>query len=102
MSDLSALSQTARDLIAATEALVAQYPDSVVYEVPENGDYDHRCTNQGLLGAQLCTRLTAAEAVAWFNTVRPPGTSRQWVLDDGEPVQCDHFPLDHVHVLVEC
>ncbi len=93
-----------RDLIKRTEALVAQYPDSEVYEVPEDGNYDFRCTNQGLLGAQVCSRKSGQEAAEWLTTVRPPGTSyNKWVLsDDVAPVTCSQFPATHQHFIVEC
>lgn len=93
-----------RALIAETEARVATHPDSDVFDVPDDGDYDHRCTDQELLHSQICTRLTDQEAADWFTTVRPPGTSHnRWVLaDDIAPVTCEQFPATHRHVIVYC
>lgn len=101
---MSDLSPTAAAALIRAQALVAIYPDAVVSEIPADGNYDHRLVQQHLLNAQVCTRLTPAEAAEWLSTVRPPGTSyNRWVFDpDGGEVTCEQFPVTHRHILVNC
>lgn len=98
------LSPTAAAALARHEATVAAYPESVVTEIPADGDYDHRLVQESMLGAQVCTRLTPQEAAAWLSMVRPPGTSHnRWEFDpDGGEVTCQQFPDTHRHILVNC
>lgn len=90
-------------LTAAVGAQNAAYPDSEVTQVPEDGDYDHRLIDQALLQSQICTRLTADEAVAWLNRVRMSGTTHGWtVSEDVTPVTCSQFPATHRHIIADC
>lgn len=103
---IAGLSDSTKKLIQQQEELVKRHPDREVYEVPEDGDYDHRAVKESLLQAIVCTRLTVEEAAEWLTTVRPPGTSNnRWypAKDHPEPdVPCQIRPDTHHHVVVEC
>lgn len=101
------LSPTATAMLAEAQAQLDAYPASEVTEIPEDGNYDFRLTEQGLLHSQVCTRKTPEEAVEWLTRVRPALGTRtgRWVLggeDDPPPVTCEQFPATHTHVLVYC
>jgi hypothetical protein len=104
MSDLSDLSPTARDALARAEETIAAYPAAVVTDIPDDGSYDCRLTDQHVITAQVCTRLTDEEAAQWLTTVRPPGTetNRWYPSEHTAPVACEQFPDTHRHVIVEC
>ena len=101
---MSDLSPTAAAMLVRAEQQLAAYPADQVTTIPDDGDYDHRLIEENVLGARVCTRLTAQEAADWLTKVRAPGTSaNQWfVSEDIAEVPCAQFPDTHRHVIVEC
>lgn len=92
------------ELIEMLRAKRDQYPDSVVYDIPEDGDYDHRVLDEYVAYARVCTRKSIEEAAEWLTEVRPPGNRfTRWVPAKDIPwVRCDDHPDTHRHVIVEC
>jgi len=90
------------ELIEMLRAKRDQYPDSVVYDIPEDGDYDHRVLYEYVAYARVCTRKSIEEAAEWLTEVRPPGDGRWVPAKDIAWVRCDDHPDTHRHVIVEC